>query len=95
MQDSVIKDDQVHYSEIFDKYAPALYGRILNVVKNKEIADKILERVFVNSYNNREEKSENVSDFTALINESRNSTYQILKSVKLFNAIACGSSIQQ
>ena len=84
--------NELYFSEIFDKYAPAVYGRIFSVVKNKDVADKILERVFINSLNKKEQRTANVSDFINLINESRNSTYHILKSVKLFNAIACGSS---
>ncbi len=44
-----LKADTSSISELYDKYAPALYGRIIKVIKQKEIAEKVLEKVFLNS----------------------------------------------
>ena len=82
------------FSDLFDKYSPAIYGRILNVVKNRGLADKILERVFVNTWKNRSSNNTQVSEFTQLLNETRKSTYHIVKSVKFFNAFSCGGCIE-
>ena len=84
------QDQHLSFSDFFDKYSPAVYGRILTVIKDKDVAEKILERVFVRSWEQRNNNISNLSDFTSLINESRNSTYHILKSIKLYKAISCG-----
>ena len=33
--------------EIYDLYAPAVYGKILGIVHKAPIADKLLEKVFI------------------------------------------------
>ena len=86
------RNEQLPITELFDKYAPAVYGRILTVVKNKDVADKILERVFINMAKKRGENKSRISDFMTLMNESRTSTYHIIKSIKLYNAFSCASA---
>lgn len=86
-----INGDADSVSALFDKYAPALYGRILQVVKQKEIADKILERVFINALVDKSvKKPEHLSLFTSLLNHSRKKSYGTLKALRMFEACSCG-----
>ncbi len=86
-----LNGDQAVVSELYDKYAPALYGRILTVVKQKEIAEKILERVFINALVDKNVKQANhVTLFTSLLNHSRKKTYGTMKALRVLEA--CCSS---
>lgn len=86
-----LNSDQASVSELYDKYAPALYGRILTVVKQKEIAEKILERVFINALVDKNVKQANhVTLFTSLLNHSRKKTYGTMKALRVLEA--CCSS---
>jgi predicted transcriptional regulator len=86
-----LKIDQASVSELYDKYAPALYGRIIRVVKQKEIAEKILEKVFINAVIDKNVKQSNhLSLFTSLLNHSRKKTYGTMKAMKVLEA-CCGS----
>ena len=79
-------------SEIYDKYAPALYGRIINIVKQKEIAEKILERVFINALvDNKVKQSAHISAFTSLLNHSRKKTYSTMKAMRALESLRCSS----
>lgn len=87
-----IASDEASVSELYDKYAPALYGRIINVVKQKEIAEKILMRVFINAVVDKNVKQPNhVTLFTSLLNHSRKKTYGTLKALRMFEACSCGT----
>jgi hypothetical protein len=82
-----VKIDQACVSELYDKYAPALYGRIIRVVKQKEIAEKILERVFINALVDKNVKQSNhLSLFTSLLNHSRKKTYGTMKALKVLES---------
>jgi len=82
--------DEASISEMYDKYAPALYGRILKVVKQKEIAEKILERVFINALIDKNVKQSNhITLFTSLLNHSRKKTYGTMKALRVLEA-CCG-----
>ena len=83
--------DDASVSELYDKYAPALYGRIILVVKQKEIAEKILERVFINALVDKNVNPPNhVTLFTSLLNHSRKKTYGTIKALRVLEA-CCGS----
>lgn len=87
-----LKVDAVSFSELYDKYAPALYGRIIQVVKQKEMAEKILERVFINALVDKNVKQSNhISLFTSLINHSRKKTYSSLKALRALESLRCTS----
>jgi hypothetical protein len=86
-----LKSDEASVSALYDKYAPALYGRIIKVVKQKEIAEKILLRVFVNAVVDKNMKQSNhLSLFTSLLNHSRKKTYGTMKAMKVLES--CCSS---
>lgn len=41
------QNDHYAYNHIYDKYAPALYSVILQIVKDKETANKVVKEVFI------------------------------------------------
>ena len=87
-----LNGDEAAVSELYDKYAPALYGRIMGVVKQKEIAEKILLRVFINAVVDKNvQQSSHIRLFTSLLNHSRNKTYGTLKALRMFEACSCGT----
>lgn len=82
--------DANSFSELYDKYAPALYGRIIRVVKQKEIAEKILERVFINALVDKNVKQAGqITLFTSLINHSRKKTHGTLKAIRVLESLRC------
>ncbi len=87
--------DSVDYSVFYDKYAAAVYGRILQVVKQKDIAEKILEKVFIKAFSNSSVKStSHLSPFTTLLNESRNKSNCTIKAMKVLGSLCSVSSPQ-
>ena len=86
-----IQTDEATVAALYDKYAPALYGRIIRVVKQKEIAEKILLRVFINAVVDKNIKQSNhLTLFTSLLNHSRKKTYGTLKSLRILEE-CCGT----
>ncbi len=87
-----LEKEEASVSALYDKYAPALYGRIIKVVKQKDIAEKILERVFLNALVDKNVKQSNhITLFTSLLNHSRKKTYGTLKALKMMEALRCNS----
>lgn len=84
--------DADSFSELYDKYAPALYGRIMAVVKQKEVAEKILERVFINALVDKNLlQPSHLTLFTSLINHSRKKTYSTMKALRVLESLHCNS----
>jgi hypothetical protein len=84
--------DAESVSVLYDKYAPALYGRIIQVVKQKEIAEKILEKVFINALVDKSIKQPtHLTQFTSLLNHSRKKSYGTLKALRMVEACSCGT----
>ncbi len=85
--------DSVEFSALYDKYAPAVYGRILQVVKQKDIAETILEKVFIKAFSNSSVKTTSqLSPFITLLNESRNKSYSTIKAMKVLGSLCSASS---
>ena len=90
----ITSPDAQELSDLYDKYAPAVYGRILQVVKQKEIADKILEKVFIKAFDNSKFNTrKHVTPLTALLNQSRDKTYSTVKAIKALKSLSCGSNV--
>ncbi len=88
-----LNSDEASVSALYDKYAPALYGRIIKVVKQKEIAEKILERIFINALVDKNIKQSNhITLFTSLLNHSRSKTYGTMKAIKVLKACCSSQS---
>lgn len=87
-----LSSDEEAIAALYDTYAPALYGKILGVVKQKDIAEKILVRVFMNALVDKNiSQPVHVRLFTSLLNHSRKKTYGTLKALRMFEACSCGS----
>lgn len=74
------EDDQI-FIKLYDQFSPALYGLIMKWVKDKALAETILENVFINAWHSRkfyENKNERI--FTWLYRITRNTTTYYLKS---------------
>jgi DNA-directed RNA polymerase specialized sigma24 family protein len=75
------KDDEKLFSGLYDQFSPALYGFILKWVKEKPLAEAILQNAFVNAWHSREfydTKKERI--FTWLYRITYNTTTHYLKS---------------
>lgn len=85
-----ITKDGDSISAFYDKYAPALLGTIMKVVKQQEMAEKILERVLINALVDKKiEKETNLTYFTSLLNHSRKKSYATIKAMRLLQACNC------
>lgn len=90
-QAKLLNGNAVAIAELYDKYAPAVYGKIIRVVKQKDVAEKILEKVFVNALVDKNiEAGVHLTPLTTLLNHSRKKTYSTLKAIRMFQATACG-----
>ncbi len=47
-------NEQRHFSKLYDRFSPALLGLILKWIKDKELAENLLQDVFVKAWRNRE-----------------------------------------
>lgn len=75
------------FSELYDKYAAALYGIILRIVGKEIIAGKVLEKVFrKNIEGNDNDAPKLLSRFTLMSNQSRKKSNDSLKAIKIFQA---------
>lgn len=75
----------VDFEIIYDKYAPALYGQILKAVKHKQIAEKILMKIFTQGCNSFNSKPRYLSILCHFLNAARNEIiFQGYKSEILF-----------
>ena len=59
------------FEKLYEKYAPAVYGQIFRTVKNKQLAEEILENVFVTGYNNLKLKPRFVTPLCYFLNLAR------------------------
>ena len=81
-----------YFSSFYDKYAGALYGIILRIVKKEVIADKILEKAFKADFKDRHNgKTKLLSEFSSISQHARKKSTDILKAIKIFEACNNGS----
>lgn len=81
-------------SEIYDLYAPAVYGKILGIVHKSPIADKLLEKIFIKALEDKDLFT-NIErpPLLSLLNQSRAKCYQTIKALNIFNECCAGSSV--
>ena len=66
-------NDRKGMSLLYDNYSPALFGVILRIVKSNELAEEVLQEVFVKIWKNFESFNEDKGRFfTWIINIARN-----------------------
>lgn len=79
---------------VYDLYAPAVYGKILSIVHKGPIADKILEKVFINMYKGNQPTAYHLqAPLIRLLNHAREDSYKIVKALILFRECCSGSSV--
>ena len=80
--------------ELYDLYAPPVYGKILGIVDNKPIAGKILEKVFISAYTKQNSNPYVLqSPLMSLLNQAREKSYKTIKALNIFNECCSGASI--
>jgi hypothetical protein len=81
-------------SEIYDLYAPAVYGKILGIVHEVPIADKIFKKVFLTALQTGD-LFVNTSrpPLISLLNQSRKKCYQTINALNIFTECCAGSSV--
>ncbi len=75
-------------SSLYDKYAPALYTVVLQIARDKEIANEALQQVFlriINNIDNYDVTKERL--FIWMFKIARNTAIDIIKSKNLQNAV--------
>ncbi len=80
--------------ELYDLYAPAVYGKILSIVDKKPIADKMLEKVFINALKHKNIPAYKLhSPLISLLNHSTEKTNKTIKALNIFRECCSGASI--
>ena len=78
---SLKEHSQESYSELYDKYGPALYGIICKIVNDATIAEDVLQEVFIKIWKNIENYSqEKGSFFTWILSITRHTAIDYLRS---------------
>jgi|SRR6478609_1569351 len=72
---------QAAFTYLYDNYSPALYGLIVSIVQDKELANDVLQEVFIKIWRQIDQYNpEKGKLFTWLINISRNASIDMLRS---------------
>ena len=72
---------QTAFSYLYDNYAPALYSVIFSVLQDKELANDVLQEVFIKVWKQIDQYNpEKGRLFTWLVNISRNASIDTLRS---------------
>lgn len=75
------QQDEAAMAILYDKYAPALYGVIMRIVKTEEIAEDVVQEAFVKIwYSFHQYEASKGKLFTWLINVARNSAIDKIRS---------------
>lgn len=83
------KEETVTVEQLYDKYAAAVYGKIIRVIKQKDVAEKILEKVFITALEDKTGKAIHLTAFTNLLNHTHKKTYSTLNAIRIFQACSC------
>lgn len=75
--------NEAAFSKLYDKYSPALYGIILKIVRDDEVAQDILQDCFVTIWKKAQSfNAEKGSFFTWMLNICRNRSIDVLRKNK-------------
>ncbi len=78
----------------YDRYAPPVYGKILNIVQHVPIANSILEDVFVNVLVEAEPSSPELkSPLLTMIHYATDKSKKTIKALEIFRTCCSGASI--
>ncbi|PZX56091.1 hypothetical protein LV84_02459 [Algoriphagus ratkowskyi] len=78
--------------ELYDVYAPPVYGKILSIVQQDPIAGKVLEKVFLSAYTNNETFPLR-SPLMSLIDIAKEKSSKTIKALAIFRECCSGASI--
>ncbi len=74
------------FEKLYEMYSESMHGVIYNIVKNQELAEEVLQDVFIKAWNNSESFSiKKGRFFTWLINIARNSAIDMTRSKQFKN----------
>lgn len=79
-------------SELYDLYAPPVYGKILSIVHKGPIAGKILEKVFVSAYTNNNSFPLR-SPLMSLIDIAHEKSSKTVQALTIFSECCSGATI--
>jgi len=79
-------------NEMYDLYAPPVYGEILSIVQKGPIAEKVFEKVFVSAYTN-DKTFPLRSPLMSLIDIAHEKSSKTIKALIIFNACCSGTTI--
>jgi DNA-directed RNA polymerase specialized sigma24 family protein len=96
MQQDKIKENK-HIShkltnELYDLYAPPVYGKVLSIVQKDPIAEKVFEKVFVSAYTN-DKTFPLRSPLMSLIDLAHEKSHKTIKALNIFNACCSGTTV--
>lgn len=77
--------------ELYDFYAPVVYNKVLSIVHEGQIAEKIFEKVFLSAYINNETFPLR-SPLMSLIDIAHEKSSKTIKALTIFNACCSGAS---
>lgn len=79
--------------ELYDSYAAAVYGKILSIIPTTDIADKLLETIFIKSDmpDNIIHKSQ-TTPLISLLNQAREKSYRTIKALNILKESCAGAS---
>ncbi len=79
--DHLLSKDEKRFGIIYDSFSRALYGVIHKIVTNDELAEDILQEVFIKIWNNASSyDSKKARLFTWMLNVARNSAIDYVRS---------------
>lgn len=78
--------------ELYDVYAPPVYGKILSIVHEGPIAGKVLEKVFVSAYSDNETFPLR-SPLMSLIDLARERSNKTIEALNIFRECCSGASV--
>ncbi len=78
--------------EVYDIYAPPVYGKILSIVNKEPIAGKLLEKVFVSAYTS-DKTFPLRSPLMSLIDLAKEKSNKTVQALKIFRECCSGVSI--
>jgi RNA polymerase sigma-70 factor (ECF subfamily) len=79
---------EVAFNRIYERYQEALHGVIFAIVKNEDVAQEILQDVFIKIWKNAESYDSNSGRFfTWILNIARNASVDYLRSKRHKNSL--------
>lgn len=86
--------DRLSQEKIYDVCAPAVYGKILSIVGQTPIADKVLEKVFVKAFRDGDlPDAGERSPLIELLNRSKEKSEKTVKALNFFRDCCAGTTV--